>query len=88
MPYAAINVEGGLFPAELLDDIAAGAAALPPKTVPAASFRQSSRCYGADGSPILFLRDKDGTARAALADGTPTLTLFDAKGGVLWQAPR
>ena len=29
MPYAAINVEGGLFPAELLDDIAAGTAELP-----------------------------------------------------------
>ena len=29
MPYFAINVEGGLFPAELLDDIAAGTATLP-----------------------------------------------------------
>ena len=29
MPYAAINVEGGLFPADLLDDIAAGTAGLP-----------------------------------------------------------
>ncbi len=29
MPYAAINMEGGLFRAELLDDIAAGATELP-----------------------------------------------------------
>nr|MBC8279273.1 hypothetical protein [Chloroflexota bacterium] len=29
MPYSAINIEGGLFPADLLDDIAAGTAGLP-----------------------------------------------------------
>ena len=45
---------------------------------------------GADGS--LFLYDKDGEPRAVLDvdtdDGSPSLTLFDAKGDALWQAPR
>ena len=56
----------------------------------------------ADGSPSLALFDKDGNQRATLGvTGTVhkrtgaetktsagTLTLFDAKGDVLWQAPR
>ena len=42
--------------------------------------------------PALTLYDKAGTPRAVLDvdadDGSPSLTLFDAKGNVLWQAPR
>ena len=43
-----------------------------------------------DGSPVLILSDKDGRPRAGLdvLAGSPRLTLFDAKGDVLWQAPR
>ncbi|MCZ6571669.1 MAG: hypothetical protein O7C98_00705 [Planctomycetota bacterium] len=56
----------------------------------------------ADGSPGLDLYDKDGQTRATLGvsrgvdkrtgaetkTAESTLTLFDGKGGVLWQAPR
>ncbi len=59
---------------------------------------------GVDGSPVLALSDKDGQTMAQAALGVittvdkrtgaetkttaGTLTLFDAKGKVLWQAPR
>ncbi|MFB3066243.1 MAG: hypothetical protein ACE10D_06975 [Planctomycetota bacterium] len=57
---------------------------------------------GANGSPALTLGDRSGRARATLGVTTTvdkrtgdktkttegTLTLFDAKGDVLWQAPR
>jgi hypothetical protein len=56
----------------------------------------------ADGSPSLILRDKSGTARAELgvtrtvnprtgAETTTaenTLTMYDAKGDMIWQEPR
>ena len=45
---------------------------------------------GANGSGLVCL-DKDGKMRARLgvyADGSPWLEMFDAKGDVLWQAPR
>ncbi len=43
-----------------------------------------------DGLPALYLYDKDGKTRMRLVveGGLPRLTLFDAKGDVLWQAPR
>ena len=46
-----------------------------------------------DGSPSLLLFDKEETPRAVLDTGTTktaagTLTLYDAKGDVIWQAPR
>ena len=43
------------------------------------------------GGAGLALYDKDGKTRMRLvvdAGGSPGLTLFDAKGNVLWQAPR
>ncbi len=39
-----------------------------------------------DGSASLVLAGKDGTELAKIAENT--LTLFDAKGNVIWQAPR
>jgi len=45
-----------------------------------------------NGSPVLSLCDKDGKRRALLAlrsvDGSPRLHLFDAKGKVIWKAPK
>jgi len=54
-----------------------------------------SLLLGGDGSPTLLLGDKNGQTRAALgATETETrtaesmLTMYDAKGNVIWQAPR
>jgi hypothetical protein len=45
-----------------------------------------------DGSPGLCLYDKDSKRRALLAlrlgDGSPSLRLFDAKGKLIWEAPK
>ena len=43
-----------------------------------------------DGSPALILSDKDGRPRAGIdvLAGSPTLTLYDANGDVIWKAPK
>jgi hypothetical protein len=64
--------------------------------------RRARLATAADGSPLLSLHDKTGRSRAALGVATTvekktgaetktaenTLTMYDAKGKVIWQAPR
>jgi len=56
---------------------------------------RASLLVGGDGSPTLLLGDKNGQTRAALGatetetrTAESTLTMYDAKGNVIWQAPR